>query len=53
MKIKLIYPAILAHLITIGLYINSKDHDKYLLFFMMIGQLILISGEINNDVKLI
>ena len=43
--INLIYPAILTQLITLILFLKSKSHDRYLLFVMIIGQLILISGE--------
>tara|TARA_B100000963_G_C22453064_1_gene592049 strand:+ start:70 stop:480 length:411 start_codon:yes stop_codon:yes gene_type:complete len=49
----LIYPAIITHLITIGLFINSEKHDQYLLLMMLIGQLILIGGEIKKNVKAI
>ena len=43
--INLIYPAIIVQLITFMLFLNSKAHDRYLLFVMIVGQLILISGE--------
>ena len=43
--INLIYPAIITQLITLLLFLKSKPHDRYLLFVMIIGQLILISGE--------
>lgn len=43
--INLIYPAILTNIITLVLFIKSKTRDKWLLFIMLIGQLILISGE--------
>ena len=43
--INLICPAILTQLITLLLFLKSKSHDRYLLFVMIIGQLILISGE--------
>ena len=43
--INLIYPAIIVQLITLLLFLKSKSHDRYLLFVMIIGQLILISGE--------
>jgi hypothetical protein len=52
-NINLFYPAILTNLITILLFINSKIHDRILLFFMIIGQIILISGDIFNNRKLI
>lgn len=48
--INLIYPAILTNIITLLLFLNSKKHDKYLLFLMIIGQLILISGESDKNV---
>jgi len=47
--INLIYPAILTQLITLILFLKSKSHDRYLLFVMIIGQLILISGESNES----
>ena len=47
--INLIYPAILTHLITFVLFLKSKSHDRYLLFVMIIGQLILISGESDKN----
>jgi len=43
--INLICPAVLTQLITLILFLKSKSHDRYLLFVMIIGQLILISGE--------
>ena len=43
--INLICPAIITQLITLLLFLKSKPHDRYLLFVMIIGQLILISGE--------
>ena len=43
--INLICPAIITQLITLLLFLKSKSHDRYLLFVMIIGQLILISGE--------
>ena len=49
-NINLFYPAVLTNIITILLFLNSKLHDRYLLFIMIIGQLILISGE--SDKKL-
>jgi len=52
-NINLFYPAILTNLITILLFINSKIHDRILLFLMIIGQIILISGDIFNNRKLI
>lgn len=52
-NINLIYPAVLTNIITILLFLNSKLHDRYLLFIMIIGQLILISGNIFNNEKLI
>jgi len=50
MDVNLIYPAILTNIITILLFLNSRLHDRYLLFFMIIGQLILISGENDKNV---
>ena len=47
--INLIYPAIIVQLITLLLFLKSKSHDRYLLFVMIIGQLILISGESNES----
>ena len=52
-NINLIYPAVLTNIITILLFLNSKLNDRYLLFVMIIGQLILISGNIFNNEKLI
>jgi hypothetical protein len=49
-NINLIYPVVLTNIITILLFINSKIHDRYLLFLMIIGQLILISGESDKNV---
>ena len=49
-NINLIYPAILTNIITILLFLNSRLHDRYLLFIMIIGQLILISGESDKNV---
>ena len=49
MEINLLMPAILVNLITLGLFLNSKLHDRYLLLIMMIGQLILISGESDKN----
>ena len=46
MDVNLIYPAILTNLITILLFLNSHLHDRILLSIMIIGQLILISGEV-------
>ena len=43
--INLICPAVLTQLITLILFLKSKSHDRYLLFVMIIGQLILICGE--------
>ena len=51
MEVNLIYPAILTNLITILLFLNSKTRDKCLLFAMIIGQLILISGESDESDK--
>ena len=48
-SINLIYPAIITNIITLLLFINSQIHDKYLLFLMIIGQLILISGESDKN----
>lgn len=53
MDINLIYPAIVTNIITILLFLNSHLHDRILLFIMIIGQLILISGNIFNNKKLI
>ena len=50
-NINLIYPAVLTNIITILLFLNSKLHDRYLLFVMIIGQLILISGESDESDK--
>lgn len=47
--INLIYPAIITNIITLLLFINSQTHDKCLLFLMIIGQLILISGESDKN----
>jgi len=47
----LIYPAVLTNLITILLFMNSKLHDRYLLFIMIIGQLLLISGESDKNLE--
>ena len=49
MDVNLIYPAILTNLITILLFLNSHLHDRILLFIMIIGQLILISGESDKN----
>ena len=48
-NINLIYIGILINIITLLLFVNSSVHDKYLLFVMIIGQLILISGESNKN----
>ena len=47
--INLICPAITTLLITLLLFLKSKPHDRYLLFVMIIGQLILISGESDGE----
>ena len=47
--INLICPAIITQLITLLLFLKSKPHDRYLLFVMIIGQLILISGESDGE----
>jgi len=47
--INLLYPAIIALVITLLLFKKSKEHDRYLLFIMIIGQLILISGESDKN----
>ena len=47
--INLICPAIMTLLITLLLFLKSKPHDRYLLFVMIIGQLILISGESDGE----
>lgn len=49
MDVNLIYPAILINIITSLLFLNSNLHDRILLFIMIIGQLILISGESNKN----
>ena len=51
MDVNLIYPAVLTNIITILLFLNSKLHDRYLLFIMIIGQLILISGESDKNLE--
>ena len=43
--INLTYIAVIVNIITLVLFIKSKKRDKCLLFIMLIGQLILISGE--------
>ena len=43
--INLTYIAVIVNIITVVLFIKSKKRDKCLLFIMLIGQLILISGE--------
>ena len=48
-NINLFYPAVLTNIITILLFLNSNLHDRFLLFIMIIGQLILISGESNKN----
>ena len=45
MDVNLIYLAVLTNFITLLLFLNSKNHDRILLFIMIIGQLILINGE--------
>ena len=50
-NMNLIYPGVLANLITILLFMNSKLHDRYLLFIMIIGQLLLISGESDKNLE--
>lgn len=50
-NMNLIYPAIVTNLITILLFMNSKLHDRYLLFIMIIGQLLLISGESDKNLE--
>ena len=50
-NMNLIYPAVLTNLITILLFMNSKLHDRYLLFIMIIGQLLLISGESDKNLE--
>ena len=47
--INLFYPAIITNIITVLLLLNSKLHDRYLLFVMVIGQLILINGESDKN----
>ena len=49
MVVILIFPAILTNLITILLFLKSHLHDRFLLFAMIIGQLILISGESDKN----
>ena len=50
-NMNLIYPAIVTNLITILLFMNSKLHDRYLLFIMIIGQLLLIIGESDKNLE--
>lgn len=45
MKVNLLIPAILSLPIYIKLYCRSKGHDRKLLLFAIIGNLILIFGE--------
>lgn len=45
MTLSLLVPAILTLPIYIKLYCKSKDHDRKLLLFAIIGNLILIFGE--------
>ena len=53
MDVNLIYLAILTKFITLLLFLNSKNHDRILLFIMIIGQLILINGEsVKNQDKI-
>ena len=47
--INLFYPAIITNIITVLLLLNSKLRDRYLLFVMVIGQLILINGESDKN----
>ena len=47
--INLFYPAIITNIITVLLLLNSTLHDRYLLFVMVIGQLILINGESDKN----
>ena len=47
--INLFYPAIITNIITVLLLLNSKLHDRYLLFVMVIGQSILINGESDKN----
>jgi hypothetical protein len=48
-SINLIYPAIITNILTLFLFIHSKSHDKILLSLMIIGQLILLSGESDKN----
>ena len=48
-SINLIYPAIITNIITLFLFIHSKSHDQYLLLLMIVGQLILLSGESDKN----
>lgn len=48
-SINLIYPAIITNIITLFLFIHSKSQDQMLLLVMIIGQLILLSGESDKN----
>lgn len=48
-SINLIYPAIITNIITLFLFIHSKSQDQMLLLVMIIGQLVLISGESDKN----
>ena len=45
----LLIPAIFVNLITLAFFLHSKLHDSYLLLIMIIGQLILIDGEVKKN----
>ncbi len=51
MEINLLYASIISIFITICLYFNSNNHDKLLLFVMVIGQFILFLGEYDKSNK--
>jgi hypothetical protein len=48
-SINLIYPAIITNILTLFLFTCSKLHDQILLLLMIIGQLILLSGESDKN----
>ena len=49
MQVNLLIPAIIVNLITLFLFLKSNLHDRCLLLIIIIGQLILISGEISKN----
>jgi hypothetical protein len=49
MIINLIIVTLIVNIITIILLKNSKLHDRYLLFLYIIGQIILICGELFHN----